>query len=174
MKVRLFLITILLSFISFQALSQPPKKIKQPTGWTVQYLNASCIVNTEAFDPDSDPFAIKMGYLAGNQLIFIVSIHNKHWRNVAPPKGTRAWIVVDAVDFQSMNISNHSGELVLPVENSIKLQKALAKAKILGMKMQVPGSAERRLVANFELRDIPGAINWLDTCNLIGVGALPR
>jgi hypothetical protein len=153
----------------------PSTAVKQPKNWGVQYQDASCIVRTDAAGSGDDaPWFIKMGYLHGNQLIFIFSAANTELKSVQLPENTKGWLTVDGKAFASIGISNEDGELVLPVENGMKLQTALAKAKNLGIEIQHQQSTDRINVMDFDLYNIPGAVEWLKTCHLIGVGALPE
>lgn len=165
------------SMLSIQAKesSSPHTTVIQPKNWDVQYVDASCIVNADAAGADDDaPWHIKMGYLNGNQQIFMFSVANSKVNIVQLPENTTSWLTVDGMDFSSIGISNKNGELVLPVENEMKLQTALAKAKSLGIKIQRQQSTDRVKVMDFNLDNIPGAMKWLETCNQIGVDALPK
>ena len=169
------LINVLAIIYSFVLIEPSQAATKQPRGWGVQYQDASCIVSTETAGSEGDPpWRIKMGYLAGNQLIFLFSAYNTHLEKLEFPKNAKAWFVVDGKLFYSLGIFNQSGELVLPIENGLKLQKALASAKSLGIRVQMPESAKPIDAADFELANIPGAMEWLRTCSVIGVGALPH
>lgn len=149
--------------------------IKQPTGWDVQYQDTNCVVFTKASGSENEPeWSIKMGYLSGNQLIFMFSASNSALHDLQFPKNTKAWLIVDGKDFEAIGISNKSGELIAPVENGLKLQKALDSAKSLEIQVQVPQSNKRISAAEFELDNIPGAMEWLRSCTVMGVGALPR
>ncbi len=150
-------------------------RVKQPKGWNVQYQDASCVVSTQVNDPDTNlpAWHIKMGYLVGNQLIFIFSEANTKFRSVKLPEDTKAWFTVNGERFAAMSISNQNGELVLPIENSLKLQSALRRAKSVGSEIQLPNQSKRINAGEFDLANVPAAIKWLDECNLIGVGALP-
>ena len=172
--IRLLLISTL-----FAAFATPNASsasgIKQPAGWEVEYVNASCIVNKGAAGVANDPpWLIKMGYLHGDQLIFMFSASNSGAQNLKIPKGLSAWFVVDGVNFKSGGISNQSGELVLPVENSIRLQKALFSANTLGIRIQHQNQPKPIELLSLDLGNIQGAMEWLRSCNGIGVGALPR
>lgn len=149
--------------------------VKHPEGWGVQYVDASCIVNTTASGAEKQdaPWYIKMGYLHGNQLILIFSISNGKLPLTSFPKSTQAWFVVDSKKFESIGISNIKGELILSVENGVNLQKAMAKAKKLGIQVKFPGQSEDHLLGDFALANIKGAAQWLNECAVIGIGAFP-
>lgn len=148
--------------------------VKQPKGWGVQYVDGSCVVHTDAAGAGNDPpWFIKMGYLHGDQLRFMFSASNANFRNYKMPIKTKAWLVVDGVSFTAINITYHSGQFVIPVENRIKLQNALSNAHSLGIKLQEPRFPKPVDLTSFTLANISGAMDWLKTCSLIGVGALP-
>jgi hypothetical protein len=112
--------------------------IKQPQGWDVQYLDASCIVTTYAEGETKETsWRIKMGYLAGDQLIFMFSVYNSGFKDLTTPKKIKAFLLVDNKSYKAIGFTNQSGELVLPVENSIKLQGSLSSAKSVGIKVQI-------------------------------------
>ncbi len=147
--------------------------VKQPDGWVVEYVDASCIVHTKVLS-DRLPWSIKMGHIAGHQLILMFSASNDSLRNSTIPEQTEAWFTVDGMDFPALGVTLQDGEIVLPVENGLQLQKALASATTVGVKIQARKSASRIQLAAFSLNNIAGAIQWLSTCNLIGAGAVPK
>jgi hypothetical protein len=149
------------------------ESVKQPDGWVVQYVDASCIVHTKVLS-DKTPWSIKMGHIAGNQLILMFSASNDALRNSTIPEQTEAWFTVDGKDFPALGVTLQDGEIVLPVENGLQLQKALASATTVGVKIQARRSASRIQLAEFTLTNIGGAAQWLSTCNLIGAEAMPK
>ncbi len=143
--------------------------MEQPEGWDTHYQDGSCIVSTN--DP---PWRIKLGHLHGMQLILIFSAQNDAWKEVELPEGTSAWLAVDGNVFEAIGISNINGELILTTENSLKLQRSLYSAKDISINVKAPHMDTPIQLINFTLDNIPSAIRWLNTCNVIGVGALPR
>lgn len=167
-----YALTIALILISRTAHAGP---VEQPEGWGVQYEDASCIVHTESAgaSPRDPDWKIKMGYLSGNQLIFIFSAQNYSLRSLGIPANSMAWLVVDGKDFRSLGISAIDGELIVSAENGLALQRALATARKIGAKIQTPSHASPVDLMDFSLFNIPGAIEWLGACNMVGIGALP-
>lgn len=149
--------------------------VKQPKGWGVQYIDASCIVNTTAAGSEENdpPWSIKMGYLHSHQLILMFSVLNEELDDTQFPKSTQAWFIVDKHKFKAIGISNVKKELILSVENSLNLQKRMTKAKSLGIEVKFPGEQKPLPLVHFELAHIPEAVEWLNTCVLVGVGSIP-
>lgn len=81
--------------------------VKQPKDWGVQYIDASCIVDTTAAGADENdrPWSIKIGYLHSYQLILMFSVINDGLADTQFPKSTQAWFVVDKSKFKAMGIS---------------------------------------------------------------------
>ncbi len=182
---RYVLFALLMSIlVCSNAVAKPPSNpssssiVKQPKNWGAQYINNSCIVLTDAAAGEGHPrYDIRMGYIDGNQLIFIFSFSQGNEYADAtdfPPPGTKVWLAVDGAQFEAMGISNVSGELITTAENSIRLQKALANATSIGVNIQFPDSPQPQSLQEFTLANIPGAVAWLDACNLVGAGALPK
>lgn len=147
--------------------------IKQPAGWKVQYIDASCIAQTDTAGAEDNPqWHIKMGYIAGSKDFFMFSTSNPALRDVKIPAATKAWFVVDGKNFEALSLSNQLGELVLPVENGLKLQEALSSAKTVGIKIYSKKSAKQIEIASFDLENISGAMKWLNTCSVSGIKAL--
>ena len=177
-------VLLALVFVCSSAIAKSPSNlssssaVEQPKNWGVQYVNNSCIVLTDAAAGEDHPrYDIRMGYIDGNQLIFIFSFSQGNEYADAtdfPPPGTKVWLAVDGVQFEAMGISNVSGELITAAENSIRLQKALANATSIGVNIQFPESPQPQSLQEFTLANIPGAVAWLDACNLVGAGALPK
>lgn len=148
--------------------------VKQPEGWGVQYQNGSCvaITNAQSQSPDGPEWEIRMGYISGNQLIFMFSAESTGISKKAFPAETKAWFTVDGRAFDALNISIQGDAIIVPTENSIELQKQLATAKSIGIRFQLPSNSYPFDIP-FELFNISGAIDWLNSCNMIGAGALP-
>ncbi len=148
--------------------------VKQPEGWGVQYQDGSCvaITNAQSQSPDDPEWEIRMGYISGNQLIFMFSAETTGISKKAFPAKTKAWLTVDGRAFDALNISIQGEAIIVPTENSIELQKQLATAKNVGIRFQLPSSSSPFDIP-FDLFNILGAIDWLNSCNVIGAGALP-
>lgn len=149
--------------------------VVQPKNWDVQYQDASCIVRTGAAGASGDaPYQIKMGYLHGNQLILLFSVANEAYQGIKFPEQTEASFMVDGRPFKAMGIDKVNNEIVLPVSNSIELQKALTRAKTLGIRVKIPTRKASVTVVSLQLDNISGAVQWLQSCSAIGAGALPK
>ena len=161
-------------FLSFPATSAG-KPVKQPRNWGVSYQDASCIVMTNAADDTGDPTAnqIKMGYLGGNQLLLLFSISNKQFSGLKLPDGTKARFTVDGKPFSAFGVRIVGDEIIYMVNNSMELQRALGHAKALGGEIKLPDKPSYVTANDLALSNIPDAVEWLDTCNVLGVGALP-
>jgi hypothetical protein len=156
--------------------SDETSKIEQPKGWRVQFVDAACTVETSAAaaNAEESPWIIRMGYLAGNQLVFMFSAESEAYRSQQIPEKTLAWFLVGDESFPALRASIVRNELIVPVENSLKLQRALTNARSLGVKILLPNSSSPAPIAGFELSNIQGAMDWLSACNLVGAGALPQ
>lgn len=149
--------------------------VAQPKNWGVQYQDASCIVHTDAAGASGDsPYQIKMGYLHGNQLVLLFSISNEAYQRVKFPQGTKAFFMVDNHPFKAMGIDKIKNEIVLPVENSIELQRALTHARALAIRVTIPTRKAPIDIVSLQLENISGAVRWLQSCSTIGAGALPK
>lgn len=149
--------------------------IKDPTGWHGQYADASCFVRTGVLPRDDiPPWTISMGYVAGDQLIFFFTAYNSDLHDAEVPEGLPAWFMVDETAFEALGIHNNNGQLVLPIENSLRLQRALNTATGLGIAIHHADAPRPVMLAHFSLSNIRGAIEWLTTCNALGVRALPQ
>jgi len=171
-KLKLYALVAALICLSQAAIAGP---VKQPKGWSVNYQDASCTVYTRSAgaSPTDSDWGIKMGYIAGNQLIFMFSAKTSGLSQLKIPSDTKAWLTVNGNEFSALGVVVKEGEIIVPTENSLALQKALAAGKQIGARIQTPAHTSPVDIMKFDLFNIPGARRWLDSCNMIGVGALP-
>lgn len=164
---------VMLLFLMLSNIKHVVAEVPKPAGWTPQYVNASCVVTTSVDSGEKNhPWTIRIGFMANQQLVFLYSFSQEKLKGLQIPKDLRAYLDVDGTLFEAMGISNQNGELVIPVENNIKLQQRLKSARSIGVKIKRSGADQLAEISNFTLQNIPGAMRWLDQCNLLGIRAL--
>lgn len=149
--------------------------VEKPENWSVQYIDDSCIVNTSANGAGGEsPSHIKMGYMSGNQLIFMFSVSNDALKNVELPESMKAKLTAQGENYETIGPVIRQGELIIPVKNSFDLQASLKSSGDIGIKIFQPGKESQAAKLKYRLKNISGAIDWLDACNKLGARAIPQ
>ncbi len=141
-----------------------------PDGWGVQCVEGFCAVYTEI---DDHEWQVKIGFSPQMQQFIIFSVQHRDLEGVYFPENLKTVLVVDDKDFDAIGgMQNIDGELAVILDNSIKLMTSLSEANYIGLKAAMNESDQYVDIARFELRNISGALQWLNTCMQIGVDSI--
>lgn len=136
-----------------------------PKGWSVNYVESSCIVKTKAKDDASKIWTVSMGYLYGDETVFVYMISNEMLQGKQLTDIVGSWFVVNnRSEFPAIGTKIVGDQMITVVKNSAQLKRAISSGKILGVGVQRANSGSKTLMMPFALSNLSGAMKWLSVC----------